>query len=313
MEANVLQLPVLIGVLVGLGVIALSLGLLQRLQTGDTVTERLTQVRMEQIASLEALELEQPFISRVIKPGIRAWIRRLGLMMPQRNVMQVQGSLERAGRPHNLTVSDFLGLRLIAAIGVAILVMVILYFRGFSLIRLLLLGIGASFGGSLLPSYWLRQKGKARQSEIQRGLPDALDMLTIAVTAGLGLDSAMQTIAEKWDNAVAQEFEQTVREMQVGVPRTEALRAMAQRNAVKEMSNFIAVLVQADQLGLTISNVLKTQSDQMRLMRRQRAEELANKAPIKMLFPLVFLIFPAIFAVVLGPAVPRMLSLFDTL
>ena len=310
-ETNIILIPMITGFLSAGAIFSIWLGLQNRKQP-DTLGERLTALQGHRKA-IHQIEMEQSFMVRVVQPMIRQWMRRLGRFMPNRNIETIQLKLERAGRPHNLTISDFLGLRILAAIVAAAVTLIFLQISGMGILRSLIMGLGAGLIGSFIPVFWLNKLGKARQEEIQRGLPDALDMLTISVTAGLGLDSAMQVISEKWDNAVAEEFAKTVREMQIGVPRSEALRAMSRRNDVKEMSNFIAVLVQADQLGLTISHVLKTQADQMRLMRRQRAEEQASKAPIKMLFPLVFLIFPAIFAVVLGPAVPRMASLFETL
>ncbi len=309
MQAIPSEIPLLVSFLVSSSVMAFWLGL-QRRGESRALLDRLGQVGERQRVP-EELEMQQPFVARVIKPALRQWVRRLGYLMPNRNVERLQHDLERAGRPYGLTISDFLGLRVIAALAISIIVAALLYIRDRSIISVIFLGLLGGFGGSFVPSFWLRRQIKVRQDQIRRGLPDALDMLSVAVTAGLALDGAMHSIAQKWDSAVAQEFGLAVREMQVGVPRIEALRGIARRTDVKEMSNFIAVLVQADQLGLSISTVLKTQSDQMRLLRRQRAEELANQAPIKMLFPLVFLIFPSMFAVILGPAVPRLIELFS--
>jgi len=138
---------------------------------------------------------------------------------------------------------------------------------------------------------------------MERALPDALDLLTISVEAGLGFDAAMAKVAEKSDNELSRAFARVNAEVRLGKLRRDALRDMAQRAGVQDISNFIAAVIQADQLGVSLSKVLRVQSEQMRVRRRQRAEELANQAPIKMLFPLVFLIFPSIFIVLLGPAV----------
>ncbi len=311
MAGNLAQLPLLVSILVSSSVISFWLGLRRRSQVRELL-DRLSAVGNRQSIP-EELEMQQPFMTRVVRPALRAWVRRLGQIMPHRNVERLQLDLERAGRPSEMTASDFLGVRLIIGIAVTVIFAALLYMREQGILQVALLGLGAGVGGSLIPNFWLRRKIRERRDEIRRGMPDALDMLSIAVSAGLGLDGAMQTISEKWDNAVSDEFGQAVRETQIGVPRAEALRGMARRADVKEMSHFIAVLVQADQLGLSISTVLKTQSDQMRMMRRQRAEELANAAPIKMLFPLVLLIFPAMFVVILGPAIPRMLELFEHL
>lgn len=311
MTMDLVQLPLLVSVLVSSSVISFWVGLRRRGRERE-ILERLSQVGTRQRVP-EEMELQLPFMTRVVKPALRNWVRRLGGLMPHRNVARLQRDLERAGRPNDLTASDFLGIRLIMGIAFTVIVVASLYLRDFGLLRVGSLGLGSGAIGSFLPNLWLRRKIRTRQDEIRRGMPDALDMLSIAVSAGLGLDGAMKTISQKWDNAVSEEFGQAVRETQIGLPRTEALRSMAHRADVKEMSHFIAVLVQADQLGLSISTVLKTQADQMRLMRRQRAEEAANAAPIKMLFPLVILIFPAMFVVILGPAVPRILDLFKQL
>ncbi|MFQ5341887.1 MAG: type II secretion system F family protein [Anaerolineae bacterium] len=311
MAGDMAQLPLLVSVLVSSSVISFWLGLRRRSQVRELL-DRLSEAGSRRTIP-EELEMQQPFMTRVIRPALRAWVRRLGQIMPHRNVERLQRDLERAGRPNGMTASDFLGIRLIIGIAVTVIFAALLFMREQGILQVVFLGLGAGVGGSLIPNFWLRRKIRAREDEIRRGMPDALDMLSIAVSAGLGLDGAMQTISEKWDNAVSEEFGQAVRETQIGVPRSEALRGLARRADVKEMSHFIAVLVQADQLGLSISTVLKTQSDQMRLMRRQRAEELANAAPIKMLFPLVLLIFPAMFVVILGPAIPRMLELFQYL
>ncbi|WP_276522233.1 type II secretion system F family protein [Kallotenue papyrolyticum] len=139
-------------------------------------------------------------------------------------------------------------------------------------------------------------------------MPDALDLLSISVEAGLGFDLALQRVANKWDNDLSREFRRVISDMQLGIPRREALKLMADRCGVEELNNFVQAIVQAEQLGVSIGKILKVQSEQMRIRRRQRAEELAHQAPVKMLFPMVFLIFPSLLVVILGPAIPRLLS-----
>lgn len=302
MTGITIQFSALVGALVSLSALALWVGLAQRSEVEEVTPDMMQRVDRQRVP--DALEMSQSFSERVLKPSVRQMLRRLGRMLPHRNIERLQRDLDRAGRPYDLTVSDFLGLRvLVTLMGVGF---VILIFRGgsASMVRVLLLGLAAGGLGFFLPRFWLKRRIQARQKEIQRALPDALDMLSIAVTAGLGFDGALKVVGEKWDNALADEFHKVIREMQVGIPRSEALRNMARRAGVTDMSQFVAVLVQADQLGLSISKVLETQSQQMRLLRRQRAEEVAQQAPVKMLFPLVFLIFPALFVVILGPAVP---------
>ena len=153
------------------------------------------------------------------------------------------------------------------------------------------------------PKFWLRSKIRRRQSEITKTLPDALDLITITVEAGMGFDGAMQKVAEKWDNEMSRGFAKVTQEMRLGVSRRDALKNMDYTMGVADVTTFVAAIIQAEQLGVSMSKILRVQSEQMRIRRRQRAEEKAHQAPVKMLFPLVFLIFPAIYIVLLGPAV----------
>jgi tight adherence protein C len=164
--------------------------------------------------------------------------------------------------------------------------------------------------GYMMPNYWLSMRVKQRKDAIQRSLPDALDMLTICVEAGLAFESALQRVGEQWRGPLSDEFSRAVAEIRLGVARPQALRRMSARCGVADVSSFVAVLVQADSMGTSISHVLHSQGDQIRTLRRQRAEEMANKAPIKMLIPMGLLIFPALFITILGPAVPRILDAF---
>jgi len=163
--------------------------------------------------------------------------------------------------------------------------------------------VAGGLGFYLLPTLWLSSRIGKRQTEIVKALPDALDLLTISVEAGLGFDAAMSKVAEKWENELSLAFSRVIQEIQMGKLRREALRDMADRMEVTDVSSFVAAIIQADQLGVSIAKVLRIQSEQMRIRRRQRAEEKAHQAPVKMLFPMAFLIFPALFIVLLGPAV----------
>jgi tight adherence protein C len=162
----------------------------------------------------------------------------------------------------------------------------------------------------LLPVFWLRSKIKARQKVILKTLPDAIDLMTISVEAGLAFDGAMQRVADKWDNELGNEFRRAISEMRVGKTKREVLHEMVQRTAVPDLGTFVASIIQADQLGVSIAKVLRIQSEQMRIKRRQRAEEQAHKAPILMMIPMVFLIFPSTYIVLLGPAVPKVMDAF---
>jgi tight adherence protein C len=172
-----------------------------------------------------------------------------------------------------------------------------------------LLYTGAAFViGLYIPNFWLNSKAKKRQKAIATALPDILDMMSICVDAGLGFEAALQKVAFQSDGDLAMEMRRVISEIRVGVSRGDALRHLAERTKVQDVASFVAVLVQADRLGIAIRNVLSTQSVQMRIKRRQRAEEEAGKAPIKMLIPLALFIFPSMFIVILGPAIPRLMT-----
>lgn len=261
---------------------------------------------------IEEVELSRPLASRTVVPALRALLNWLGRLLPQRNAEQTRQLLEQAGRPMGLGVIDFYGLRVLLAL---------LLGGGFLLLtaqnpnRLIPLAgalIGAALG-LLLPSFWLGSRARGRRNAILRAFPDALDMLTIGVEAGLAFESALVRVGEKWDNALSREFRRAVGEMRIGVGRDEALGRMAERCGVEEIKSFVAVLVQSSTLGVSIAQVLHGQAAEVRAKRRMRAEELARQAGTKMIFPLVFLIFPAMFVVILGPSVSVLIDMFGTM
>jgi tight adherence protein C len=252
-------------------------------------------------------ELSVPFASRALMPLLRRLLRFFGRLAPQRNAAMTRQMLARAGEPLGLQVVDFFGLRLLAAIFFFAAVFVVAS-RFEPANRALLFAVVGAVVGFLVPVWWLRGRGNSRAHAIQRALPDALDMLTIGVEAGLAFETAMVRVGDKWHNPLTLEFRRAVAEMRVGTARDTALQRMAERCGVEDLSTFIAVLVQSSQLGVSIAEVLHSQAAEMRLKRRQRAEELARQAGVKMVFPLVVFIFPAMFVVILGPAVPDIMS-----
>jgi tight adherence protein C len=162
--------------------------------------------------------------------------------------------------------------------------------------------------GFFFPELWLSSQINKRQHEIRKAMPDALDLLTICVEAGLGFDAAMAKVSEKWTNELSLAFGRTIREVQLGKLRRDALRDMSDRIGIAEMTSFIAAVIQSEQLGVSMAKVLRIQSDQMRVKRRQLAEEEAHKAPIKMLFPMALLIFPSLMIVLLTPAALKLMQ-----
>lgn len=259
--------------------------------------------------TLREVELAQPWRERVIKPLAHSLYNLGKLVTPTRNIEQLQHDLIQAGLFDHISVIDFLGMRILAGAGLSA---TLFSFTVLSrpLLSALLFAVAGFLVGLYLPNFWLHSHISKRQKAIQRALPDALDRMSICVDAGLGFEAAIQKVAQQGTNELASELRRVINEIRLGVPRAEALRRLVERTGVDDVGSFVAVLVQADQLGLAIRDVLHTQSVQMRVRRRQRAEESAQKAPIKMLIPLVLFIFPAMFAVILGPAIPQILSAF---
>lgn len=295
------SLILILGIL-ATGVIALALVI----GLGAPREEEVLQARLAEFAArdvpvtLEEIELSIPFTQRVIIPILRQIAEFINRFTPQSIIETIRRRLELAGNPVRLGASEFFVLQIIAGIGLfglahALLLRAPMVQRW--ALSLLLGGIGFYY-----PMLWLSQQIARRKKEILKTLPDALDLLVICVEAGLGFDAAMQRVAERWSNELGKAFARVLQEIALGRSRKDALRDMAARVDLPEMTTFVAAIIQAEQLGVSIAKVLHIQADQMRLRRRQRAEELARQAPIKMLFPLVFLIFPSIFVVLLGPA-----------
>jgi tight adherence protein C len=258
---------------------------------------------------LRQMKLRQPFSERVLKPLLRQLYGMGRYLTPSTTIGQLQEKLIVAGLPGGMTVTDFLGLRFLAGATLAGAVFAITVPKQ-TPFQALLFALAAFMVGLYVPNIWLSSKAKARQKAIARALPDMLDMMSICVDAGLGFEAALQKVAYQSDSELALEMRRVISEIRVGVARGDALRHLAERTQVPDVASFVAVLVQADRLGIAIRSVLNTQSVQMRIKRRQRAEEEAGKAPIKMLIPLGLFIFPAMFAVILGPAIPRIMSAF---
>lgn len=262
---------------------------------------------------VEELEMRQSLWRRFLRPLLRKMLRVLSILTPQRNVETTQKLLLHAGEPAQMTVADFFGLQVLSAVFLGGLGFALTHLLEAPPIPLLIMGrnvLLCSILGFFLPQLWLRRRVRRRKKEIVRTLSDALDILSVGVEAGLAFESALLRVCERWKNALTEEFHRTVVEMRMGTPRNVALQRMADRAGVQELHTFVAVLIQSSELGVSIAQVLHAQADQMRIKRRQRAEELARQAGVKMVFALVFLIFPAILIVLLGPGLPLLLEAF---
>ena len=294
------MVPLLIAAGVFLAVMLVMIGIASP-RPADQVEARLLEYG-DRLMTLEELELSRPFSERILVPMIRGSSTFVSRFTPQRSIENTQHKLELAGNPNNWSAAEFLGIRGLAALLLAALTFVLLMVTEAGVTRQLLFSGAMGLLGFFLPVVWLGRRIKSRQDEIVRTLPDALDLLTISVEAGLPFDGAMQRVAEKWDNELSKGFQRLLTEMQVGKSRRDALRDMSDKMDVPDVTSFVAALIQADQLGISIAKVLRIQAEQMRIKRRQRAEEKAQQAPIKMLIPMTFLIFPTILIVIMGPA-----------
>lgn len=277
-------------------------------QRASAIDDRLSQFT-ETAMSLEDMELQRPFHERVLLPIAQSILAVLGKLSPQRGAEEAKKKLQQAGNPGGLTPIMFSGIRLALAAFLGLLVGFITLTSMETMTALFYTAIMVMLG-YLLPSFWLGMQIGKRKKSILKALPDALDLLTISVEAGLGFDVALQRVTEKWDDELSREFKRVLADIRLGRSRREALRDLGDRNEVEDLQTFVSAIIQADQLGVSMSKILRLQSDQMRLRRRQRAEAEAQKAPVKMLFPMVFLIFPALFVVILGPAIPRIMDGF---
>lgn len=299
-----------IGILLGIVVIGLLVYVYLREDKGrDPLQERLAQYgEREAPESLEEIELSLSFRDRVLLPAMKQLGELTVKFTPQKQIEQTRHKLELAGSSQEAT-TFFAGR--IALTVVFTLIALALSFVVFKveLTRAILYTGGGALIGFYLPVFQLNSKIKKRQENIVKALPDALDLLVICVEAGLGFDAAMGKVYEKWDNDLALAFGRVLREIQLGKLRREALKDMALRTDVPDVNAFTAAIIQADQLGVSMAKILRVQAEQMRIKRRQRAQEKAHQAPVKMMIPMVLLIFPSIWIVLLGPAIIQVIDL----
>jgi len=295
-------LPFIIAGAAALAILLIFLGLAGNAPV-DPVQARLTQLGTMQAKNLEELELQQPFLERTLRPLAARLSGAVSRVTSTSFSDRTEKRLALAGNPGEIRVADWLGIKAIAALGFAGGFFVLFGIFGANLIAgIIFIPIGLMFGYTA-PEFWLGGRIKKRKKLILLQIPDALDLLTISVRAGLGFDAALGKVVEKLKGPLTEEFRRALAEVRVGKARRDALRDIVARTDVGPLTNFIGAIIQAEQLGVSISKVLQVQSEQLRIERRQRAEEMAAKAPIKMLFPLVGCIFPSLFIVILGPAI----------
>jgi tight adherence protein C len=298
---------IVIGAALAAGILLIAVAVASQ-GSADPVQARLSQIGTAGARNLEDLELQAPFFDRTIRPLAQRLSNVARRSTSASYTERIEKRLALAGYPGGLRGAEFLGARLIATgVGAGLGALLGLLFVSGAVGAVLGLLIGF-IAGYIAPDFWLGRQIRARQHKILLQIPDALDLLTISVRAGLGFDAALAKVVEKMHGPLPDEFQRALAEVRVGRVRRDALRDMITRTEVPALSNFIGAVIQAEQLGVAISKVLQVQSEQLRIERRQRAEEMAARAPIKMLFPLVGCIFPSMFIVLLGPALIQIIA-----
>lgn len=290
----------IIGVLVFLAVISLVVGLARR--SPSMIEARMQDFRTRAVETVEGeSDLGVPFADRVLVPGIEALAKGATSVLPARVLANIEKQLVMSGNPMSLNTYVVIWMTSVSFMAGLVLAAVVVVWGTIGLqqaVAVLIFGVV----GWMIPGTWLKGRVKARQKQVIKALPDSLDLVTTSVEAGLGLDAALARVSQKSSGPLAEELSRMLREVAMGKMRREALIEMADRLGVDELTSFINAIIQAEQLGVGIAQVLRVQADQMRTRRRQRAEKTAHEAPIKMIFPLVLFIFPAFMLVILGPA-----------
>ncbi len=297
------------GFLTFFGIFLLLIGLGGRRRV-DPMAQRLSDAARGGVMSLDDQEMQASFYDRFFRPLAAALAKALSRFTPTQTIESTQKRLLNGGLYGQMQVSDFIGLKGMGTIGGLVLGGLLVFVAHPQTLVAAMLVLGFAALGYVAPDFWLRNKTSQRKTAIANALPDSIDLLTISVEAGLGFDQALARIVSKADNLLSREFGRVLQQMRLGMARRDALRELVDRTGVEDLSQFVGAIIQAEQLGASIGRVLRIQSAEMRVRRRQRAQRLAQQAPIKMLFPMAFLILPSIFVVVLGPAIPRIVHAF---
>jgi tight adherence protein C len=316
-----MQLYMQIGISIMIGIVGLSILILSArwLRSGD-LSKRLVQYvetplddtrSRKNVVRIQPRVITGSFSSRILMPAIHGIGRFFGRITPAGSIENLAKKLITAGNPMGLGAREFYGISMAATL-LGVYLAFVIFRRGTNTINLLL-SVLVLILFYAFPKVWLHSLVTNRQNRVRRGLPDALDMLSVCATAGLGFDQSLQRVSEYWDTPIGHEFGRVINEMEMGLTRRDALRNLSERVDIREISSFVALIIQTEQLGMSISDTLHAQAEQMRIERRHRAQEQAQKAPVKMLIPMALLIFPALLAVILGPAIPAFIEIFGNL
>ncbi|MBN1201189.1 MAG: type II secretion system F family protein [Anaerolineae bacterium] len=293
---------IIVGIILLAGLIIVGI----REDTGvDPLEKRLSEYGDREVpTSLEEIEMSLGKRERIIIPMYRALARFAIRMTPENQIEEIRRQIELAGKADTMEPVTFFGQRIALTLAMGIGAFILFFMvTDWGPAKGIMGTVGGAALGYFLPMLQLKGQINRRQDAIVKSLPNALDLLTICVEAGLGFEQAMGKVYEKWDDDLAIAFGRVLQEIQLGKKRSEALRDMSRRMDVPDVTSFVAALVQAEQLGVSIAKVLRIQADQMRVKRRQRAQEKAQQAPVKMIIPMVLLIFPSIWIALLGPSV----------
>lgn len=270
----------------------------------------------DRLAALDATDarpdpvLGESLAVRVLRPAATRLTDRIGALTPTSRIAALRHRLAVAGLAGRVSAEEFLAIQLLALVGGVVLAGLMLTSPTVEGPRRLATAVLALGIGAMAPHAWLARRQEARSAAVRRDLPDVLDLLSISVEAGVGLEGAMEVVTTNFASPLADELQHTLREMELGLSRREALHHLRERTDVTEVSSFIGSLLQADAMGTPLSRVLRAQAEEMRIRRRQTAREKAAKLPVKMLFPMTLFILPAIFIVTLGPAAIQLLRVF---
>jgi tight adherence protein C len=276
------------------------------------IASRLDSIKKSRLTEVDE-ELNQPLLSRVIRPMLDYMGKVMMKITPGEMLASLESKIVKAGNPGNLTVKEWVNIQ--ALIITILPLLTVLAFRnsGVSAGTVIMLVISEAAMGFVLPGFILGKMLAARQKTILNTLPDVIDLITVSVEAGLGFDGALMKVVDKKPGPLADEFDKVLQEIKVGRQKKDALRDMSQRIDIQDFTAFVGAIIQADQFGVGITNVLRIQSEQMRLRRKQRAQERAMKVPVKMLIPMVVFIFPTLFIVLLGPVVIKLIEQFASM
>jgi tight adherence protein C len=284
---------------------------LGRNQEND-VQLRLERIRNQTTQVATEDEMSKSFSIRVLRPILEKIGRGLLRLAPNELINNFDRKIIMAGRPKNWGVKNWLGLQAFMTIGLPVIILIVYLQMRINTQNLVLVTMATAVIGVLYPNMSLNSKIRKRQAEVMKTLPDIMDLLTVSVEAGLTFDSALSKVCEKMPGTLAREFEVVLQEIKVGKSKKDAMFQMADRLGVQDFRSFVGSVIQADQLGVSLGRVLRIQSEQIRQNRKQRIQEKAMKAPIKMLMPMVIFIFPSIFIVLLGPVVINLIKTFTS-